>query len=116
MNLSDTLTSMSSRANYLSSAITIKRYVLIILALIVLILSTFLIAVASVKLHEAKTESMTSLFTPTITTVFVQTTSETLDPFGAGPWENQMLPDTIIPRTYNLEIRVYPELNMYEGI
>ncbi len=95
-------------SSLICSNITIKKYILVILTLTIFAVSVLLVAISSVKLQANNEVEFT---TKTIST----TTMIQPDPFGPGPWENSTLPDTIIPYIYNLEIRVYPNLNSYEG-
>ncbi len=105
LNINDKKTKSLS---FFSSNIIVKKYFLLILTLTIFFLSVLLISVSTIKYQQ---NNETEFKTTTVSTL----TTTNLDPLGPGPWENSTLPDTIIPSFYNLEIRVYPDLNLYEG-
>ena len=53
-------------------------------------------------------------FTTTIDPLAPNTT--TSDPFGDGVWQLPSLTDNIIPLSYNIQFRVFPEFKTYEGL
>lgn len=107
-NLNEIQLSDEAKTSVDKSTISVKKYFLIIIALIILLQSTFILAIATYKLNDEGQENSTPLTTPV-------TTTSIPDPLGPGPWENSTLSDTILPSEYTLSIRVFPNLNSYEG-
>ena len=95
-----------SFVNYMNQTIQLKKYFFIGLNVVILSLAIGLTVLAVT--HLKKTES------PMVTTS-APITPDPVDPFGEGPWQNELLPDSIIPNDYMLTVRFYPDINTYEG-
>ena len=95
-----------SFVNYMNQTIQLKKYFFIGLNMVILSLAIGLTVVAVA--HLKKTES------PMVTTS-APITPDPVDPFGDGPWQNELLTDSIIPNDYMLTVRFYPDINTYEG-
>ncbi len=97
---------------YSTSPITLKKYVIMLLALFIGVLTLSLIIVASVKSSSNNDQSDSN--TPKTTIYQSSTTGTTEDPFGPGPWQNDQLGNDTTPLHYDILIAFYKD-NSYDG-
>lgn len=95
-----------------SEHVVVKKIFFYVLNCLLLLFAIYAVIISILYVNYSKSFDKNNVI-PTTPTIPTTTTTE--DPFGDGPWQNPVLSDAIIPSDYQLTLRVYPELETYEG-